>query len=172
VLPFDHRTGPGRRHPDATASAAAVKFSASARTTFPSRPGADTGRGCRAMGGDIVQATTCRIYIIHRAWRSRHGRTAAREQGTGTSADDGIAEIMVTATKQATAPQSIAIAITAVTSDALEQRSITNTADEHWLSRDLHRLLRCHTSSDPTFWWRRAASFSSLSLQQSASQAP
>jgi len=50
-------------------------------------------------------------------------------QSTDSSTDGGIPDVIVTATRQATNLQSTPIAITAITADALAERSITNTAD-------------------------------------------
>lgn len=53
----------------------------------------------------------------------------AAPQASPTAADEGLADIVVTATRQATNLQSTPLAITAVTSDTLAQRSVVNTAD-------------------------------------------
>ncbi|MBO9604188.1 MAG: TonB-dependent receptor [Novosphingobium sp.] len=63
-----------------------------------------------------------------------HGVAHAQEAAAGSAAaagkeSSGIADIVVTATRQATNLQDTPIAITAVTSEALEQRGITNIGD-------------------------------------------
>ncbi len=59
--------------------------------------------------------------------------SAAQAQGSAPAAnaeaDNGIEDIIITATKQATNLQDTPIAITAVTSEVLENRAINNVAD-------------------------------------------
>ncbi|MEG3148449.1 TonB-dependent receptor [Sphingomonas sp. ZT3P38] len=56
-------------------------------------------------------------------------QTPAQAQAAEEPARDGIEDIVVTATRQSTNLQDTPIAITAVTSDALQERGITNIAD-------------------------------------------
>jgi len=53
----------------------------------------------------------------------------AQSAGAAPEAEQGIADIVVTATRRATNLQDTPIAISAITSDALEERGLKSTAD-------------------------------------------